>query len=267
MCLFDRAGAIISKDYDLKNDAHLQIFVRVIRRATCDLDTYALGLDPTVSPLDSLASVLKYPRFKVAVQNKFYYTCGLPIWQSITLHGRGTWVMCVTKVDNPHDAECFVLKHSWRAPGWIAESKLYDLLPKIPTLPDMPSLRCTANFVEGGHVIGEGVEMRVSSHRKFVVGTPNSRRDPIAHRVVLGTRGRSLSTYTSMLELLIGAKCAAEGRLLLFSFNNCCSHHQKVLRHSIDAVSFIGMLAWATSFSAWTLIGLLASSPTSTTPQ
>ena len=79
ICLFDRAGGVVSKDYNLKNGNDFETFVRIIRRATCDMDAYELGLDSTVTPLDYLGSVARYPRFKVEVGENAYYTYGLPI--------------------------------------------------------------------------------------------------------------------------------------------------------------------------------------------
>ena len=96
----------------------------------------------------------------------------------------------------------------------------------------MPTLRCVAEFVEGGDVmIGEGtrqdipttsdisggainqqVVMRVSSHRQFVEDAELSPHNPTLHRVVLATRGKSMVSYTSFIDLLSAAECAAEGK-------------------------------------------------------
>ena len=95
----------------------------------------------------------------------------------------------------------------------------------------MPSLRCVAEFVDGGDVMvkeevlqdpaasseikgdvaSQQVPMRISSHRKFVEGAESNPRDPTLHRVVLATRGKSMVSYTSLIELLSAAECAAEG--------------------------------------------------------
>ena len=92
----------------------------------------------------------------------------------------------------------------------------------------MLSLRCVAEFVDGGDVEIEedgrdarpvspsmGIEAqrvttRVSTHRKFVDDAQLS-HDPILHRLVLATRGRSVVSYTSLVQLLSAAECAAEG--------------------------------------------------------
>jgi hypothetical protein len=234
ICLFDRAGGVVSRDYDLKDDDDFETFVRIIRRASCDMDAYELGLDPTVTPLDYLGSVKRYPRFKVEVGDNAYYTHDFPIWQSTTLQGRGTWVFGVSKHDDPSPKPCerLILKSAWRVFGRLPESALYVIVNKLQAGDDVPSLRCVAEFVDGGDVMireeiqqdtlatsstdnqitaNERVPMRVSSHRKFVKDAEPSSGDPTLHRVVLGTRGRSLVSYTSLVELLSAAKCAAEG--------------------------------------------------------
>ena len=233
ICLFDRAGGVVSKDYDLKKRGDFETFVRIIRRATCDMDAYELGLDPTVTPLDYLGSVARYPRFKVEVGDNTYHTYGFPIWQSTTLQGRGTWVFGATKEDNPNPKTCdrLVLKNAWRASGRLPESTLYGIINKLQEGDNMPTLRCVANFIDGGDVMVDGevrqdpaigseitggvvnqqVPMRVSSHRKFVEGAESNPHNPILHRVVLATRGKSMASYTSFIELLSAAECAAEG--------------------------------------------------------
>jgi Fungal protein kinase len=152
ICLFDRAGGVVSKDYDLDDADDFKTFVRIIRRATCDMDAYELGLDPTVAPLDYLGSVARYPRFKVEVGENTYHTYGFPIWQSVTLQGRGTWVFGATKEDspNPDPSECLVLKNAWRVSGRLPESTLYGIINKLKERDNMPTLRSVAEFMDGG---------------------------------------------------------------------------------------------------------------------
>ena len=231
ICLFDRAGAVISKDYDLKNKGDFETFVRIIRRATCDMNAYELGLDPTVTPLGYLGSVARYPRFKVEVGENTYYTHDFPIWQSTTLQGRGTWVFGATKDDTPHPQpkERLILKNAWRASGRLPESTLYGIIKKLQEVDETLSLRCVAEFVDGGDVmvdeevisttptegdqtpIKERVMMRISNHRVFVEDAQLSTHNPTLHRVVLATRGQSMVSYTSLADLLSAAECAAEG--------------------------------------------------------
>jgi hypothetical protein len=230
ICLFDRAGAVISKDYDLEDEDDFETFVRVIRRSTCQMDAYELGLDRTVTPLSFLGSVAYYPRFKVKVGENTYYTYDVPIWQSTTLHGRGTWVFGATKDNNAHPEtkDRLVLKNAWRASGRLPEATLYATIKKLDETNEISSLRGVAEFLDGGDVTVEEEDtstapfehqqvpkdraaMRVSSHRTFVEDTQLNIHNPILHRVVLATRGRSMASYTSLPDLLSAAECAAEG--------------------------------------------------------
>ena len=49
---FDRNGVVISRSYNF--DTHLGLFIRVIRRLSCEMTAYDLGLDTTVRPEDLL---------------------------------------------------------------------------------------------------------------------------------------------------------------------------------------------------------------------
>ena len=240
ICLFDRASGVISKDYDLKKGDDFETFVRIIRRATCDMDAYELGLDPTVTPLDYLGSVARYPRFKVEVGENAYHTYGFPIWQSRTRRECGTWVFGATKDDNPNPKACdrLVLKNAWRTSGRLLESRLYVTINKLQEGDNTPTLRCVAEFVDGGDVmIGEDVPLgthatsstikgggsnhqvaiRVSSPRRFVEGAESNPNNPTLHRVALATHGKSLVSYTSFIELLSAAESAAEGMQAILS--------------------------------------------------
>ena len=287
ICLFDRAGGVVSKDYDLKDADDFETFVRIIRRVTCDMDAYDLGLDPTVTPLDYLGSTSRYPRFKVEVGDKWYYTYGFPIWQSTTLQGRGTWVFRATRDDNPNPtpSECLILKNAWRASGRLPESTLYAIINKLQASDDMLTLRCVAGFVDGGDVTIENriqesgapssskgtgkerVAMHVSTHREFVGDAELNPHNPVLHRVILSTRGRSLVSYTSLVELLSAAECAAEGTRTILCQQYTRSDPFKDSWLCISVVSTIGMLALATSFSARTLRSPLDSLPTLTSPR
>jgi len=256
ICLFDRAGGVVSKDYDLNDGGDFETFVRIIRRATCDMDAYELGLDPTVTPLDYLGSVARYPRFKVKVGENTYHTYDLPIWQSVTLQGRGTWVFGATKEDNPNPKPCerLVLKNAWRASDRLPESTLYSIIHKLQEGDNMPTLRCVAEFVDGGdvmiakdvrrgpatsskikgRVVNRQVTMRVSSHRKFIKGAKWNPNNPTLHRVVLATRGKSILLYTSPVELLSAADCAAQGMQAIHPQWARYSHLYKVSIPSIN---------------------------------
>ena len=267
ICLFDRAGAVISKDYDLKHKDDFETFVRIIRRATCDMNAYELGLDPTVTPLGYLGSVAQYPRFKVEVGENPYYTHDFAIWQSTTLQGRGTWVFGATRDDNPHPQsnERLILKNAWRASGGLPESTLYGIIKKLQEEDETLSLRCVAEFVDGGDVTVEEkdgsaapletgrtstkkrVVMRISGHRTFVDDAQLSTHNPTLHRVVLATRGQSMVSYTSLEGLLSAAECAAEGMWAIPPPWTRCSRLPKVFGPSASLGSIIGMSVLVTS--------------------
>ena len=59
--------------------------------------------------------------------------------------------------------------------------------------------------------IEKRVVMRISSHRAFVEDVQLNTHNPTLHRVVLATRGQSMVSYTSLVDLLSAAECAAEG--------------------------------------------------------
>jgi hypothetical protein len=287
ICLFDRAGGVVSKDYNLKDGDDFETFVRIIRRATCDMDAYQLGLDPTVTPLDYLGSVARYPRFKVEVGKNKYYTYGFPIWQSMTLQGRGTWVFGATVDDNPNPVptDCLILKNAWRASGRLPESTLYSIINKLQAANSKFTLRCVAEFVDGGDVTFEeglrharspffstGVEkqrvsMHVSTHRRFIIDAALNPHNPVVHRVVLATRGRSMISYTSIMELLSAGECATEGAR---SFLCCHTRDLTLIKGSwlyMSVVWTIGMSVLATSFSARTPRSLLDLLRTLTSPR
>ena len=179
-----------------------------------------------------------------------------------------------TKEDNPNPKACnhLVLKNAWREFGRLPESTLYGIIDRLQEGDDMPSLRCVAKFVDGrdvmveaeimqypdicseikGDVVNQRVPMRVSSHRKLVEGAESNHHNPPLHRVMLATRGKSMELYTSLIELLSAAECAAEGMRSILSQQARRSRSPKVSSPSVSLGSIIGMLALVTSFLAQT---------------
>jgi len=136
----------------------------------------------------------------------------------------------------------------------------------------MPTHRYVAEFVDGGDVmIGEEViqnspgtsseikgsivkqqvVMRVSSHRRFVGDADSNSHTPTLHRVVLATRGRSIVSYASLVELLSAAQCAAEGTHATLTIGQSLTL-SKVSIQSFSLGWITRMLVSATSFSAQT---------------
>jgi len=174
------------------------------------------------------------PSPKASMSQAARWMMRMNIWQSMTLQGRGTWVFGATMEDNPNlmPAECLILKDAWRASGRPAESTFYAIINKLQASNTKFTLRCVAEFVDGGDVMVEEerqyihppsssggggkqkVAMHVSNHRKFVVDAEPNPHDPVLHRVVLATCGQSMVSYTSLAELLGAGGCAAEGPCL-----------------------------------------------------
>jgi len=131
LAIFDRAGGVVSKDYNINKD--LGRFIRIIRRLGRDLDTDNLGLDRTVVPLHALGGSEHFLEFLIMVGGSIYITQGLPLWQSTSLVGRGTFVwVAVLEGDaeqfGKDSAKTFILNYAWRACARLAESTVYKMI-------------------------------------------------------------------------------------------------------------------------------------------
>ena len=62
--IFDRAGGVISKDYNINKD--LEMFIRIIRRLGLHLDAYDLALDWTSAAGDRKSTRLNSSHFQVS---------------------------------------------------------------------------------------------------------------------------------------------------------------------------------------------------------
>ena len=96
------------------------MFIRIIRRLGCELNTYNLGFDRTVVPLHTLGSWEQLPAFRVKVGGSAYIMQGLPLRQSSSLVGRGTFVWVATLEVGDEESgkgsiKTFILKNAWRA--------------------------------------------------------------------------------------------------------------------------------------------------------
>ena len=200
LALFDRNGVIISRVYDFK--IHLRLFIRIIRRLSCDMTAYDLGLDTTVRPEGCLGSA-QYPPYLVKISAETWYrTEGVPLWQSTSLLGRGTLVFNAREHSRP-TGPLWILKNAWREDGRLKESGLYESMQK-PGDPFQPP-KALAKYVVGGDVpLREGENVTIKSHRALfdamVIGYGAT-----LHRLVLASRGRTLASYSSLKELLAAA--------------------------------------------------------------
>jgi hypothetical protein len=225
LAIFDRAGGVVSKDYNINKD--LDTFIRVIRRLGRDLDAYDLGLDRTVVPLHPLGGWAKFPEFQVIAGGSTYITQGVPLWQSASLVGRGTFVWVVElKVDGEQHGKgkgktTFILKNAWRACARLAESTVYKMLYSATqeSTSHLTNLDGVAKFVDGGDVFDPQQPndmIKVSSHR-IGFGRPiNENDDPALHRLVLASHGRKLYEFGTFSQLMRAAKQMSSGTLSRF---------------------------------------------------
>jgi len=213
LAIFDRAGGVVSKDYDISND--LETFIRIICRLGRQLDAYDLGLDRTVVPIHALGGWKQFPEFRVTVGASTYITQGLPLWQSSSLVGRGTFVwVVVLEVDAEESgkgrAGSFILKNAWRACGRLAESTVYKMLySATEATSHLTDLGGVAQFVEGGDILDPqepNEVIKASSHRKGFGPATNENDDPVLHRVVLASHGRKLYEFVTFSQFMRAAK-------------------------------------------------------------
>ena len=224
LAIFDRAGGVVSKDYDISKD--LNMFIRIIRRLGKALDACDLGLDRTVAPLHSLGSWKKYPESRVMVGESTYITQGLPLWQSTSLIGRGTfgWVVVLAadaKPSGKDKAKTFILKNAWRACARLAESTVYKMLNSETkqSTSHLTDLDGIAQFVQGGDMYDPrhpNDVIKMSSHRKGFGNPINENDDPVLHRLVLASHGRKLNEFVTFSELMRAAKKMNSGTRIIF---------------------------------------------------
>jgi hypothetical protein len=221
LAIFDRAGGVVSKDYNINRD--LETFIRIIRRLGRDLDAYDLGLDRTVVPLHSLGSWEQFPEFRVTVGGSAYITQGLPLWQSSSLVGRGTFVWVVVLEGDAEKsgkgrAKTFILKNAWRACARLAESTVYKMICSSTkeSTSHMTDLDGVAQFIDGGDILDPqqpNEVIKVSSHRKGFGKPINENDDPVLHRLVLASHGRKLYEFDTLSQLMRAAKKMNSGML------------------------------------------------------
>ena len=224
LAIFDRAGGVVPKDYDINKN--LEMFIRIIRRLGKCLDACDLGLDRTVVPLHSLGSWAQYPEFRVTIGESTYITQGLPLWQSTSLVGRGTFVWIVVraadvKPSGKDKAKTFILKNAWRACARLAESTVYKMLNSETkeSTSHLTDLDGIAQFVQGGDMYDPqhpNDVMKISSHRKGFGGHIHENDDPVLHRLVLASHGRKLYEFATFSELMRAAKKTNNGTLISF---------------------------------------------------
>ncbi|KAF8589250.1 hypothetical protein K439DRAFT_1658060 [Ramaria rubella] len=232
VAIFDRDGVQFSPVCDMFKD--MEVFIRVVRRLTCDMSPVELGHDPSVQLLAGneaqkwqntaqerdypIELTMKrggpkenqqYPAYHVTMGNgqSSWYTLGPPIWSSLSLLGRGTsvWRVCDSEKNE------FILKNSWRSSERVGESTIYK---SIGT-----QVHGLAEYVSGGDVVFPDDTQRLVS----VLNLRDPTRSPIGgketailHRLLLNTVGRPLWEFRSPIELLEGLLAALSAHKTLY---------------------------------------------------
>jgi hypothetical protein len=200
LVLFDRNGAVISRTYDF--ETHLGLFIRIMRRLSCEMTAYDLGLDTTVRPEGCLGST-QYPPYLVKISEEAWYkTEGVPLWQSTSLLGRGTLVFRARE-HSELGGPLRILKNAWREDGRLKESDLYELMWRSDgPFESPPSL---AQWVVGADVpLRGGKVVTIEGHRAHF-GAKVIGNGATLHRLVLASHGKNLASYTKLKELLKAA--------------------------------------------------------------
>jgi hypothetical protein len=234
--LIDRLGVIISDTVDISKPDGLDTFIRAVIQVTANLTAHELGMDPTVSIVRGSLGDATIPRFAVNMPSKnVYITKGTPIWQSASLFGRGTVVWNVEEYIEdgegaPVDPPTFILKAAYRNPERCGESSFYKALQNsnIPGLAVfkeggdvvLPEETSSTNATVNGHdtipnseqVTARNAEQRrLFNHMHRTGLTDTFDADSIAHRLVLESKGRRLSGYCSVIDVLRAVLASVKG--------------------------------------------------------
>ena len=208
--LFDRAGAVVSRDYSLVDD--FKLIILIIRHLATGMTAYDLGLDSTVRPLQNLGDAFPVPEYLVKVsENTWFRTAGVPMWQSLSLLGRGTHVFQAQEYGRP-DAPLLILKSSWRKIGRFPEAELYKILSQPSPLAPLDGI---ADFVTGQDVKrskDDAEPISAATHRNGFGKLPKADHNVVLHRLILATKGKSMTAYVVFDELLLAGKGVLRGQ-------------------------------------------------------
>ncbi|EED80749.1 predicted protein [Postia placenta Mad-698-R] len=220
--IFDRGGLMLSPIYDMWE--HTDVFIRVIRSLTSVVTDVDLGQDPTVRSLpNDIASIVleqseppahtSYLVEPIGDDERVWCTVESPVWSSLSLFGRGTWVWYVHEYDV--NGRCLkgakmIMKTAWRQGNRSSESIIHRSIKG-----QHPGL---AKFLVGADVEHRAAGQRPErmSVRYLRSGQNNvNNGSPVLHRLVLSTVGRPLWEYESELELLLGVRAALDAHEFL----------------------------------------------------
>ncbi|KAI0667492.1 hypothetical protein C8Q78DRAFT_1082212 [Trametes maxima] len=225
VCIFDRAGARVSPKLNMWRD--LDTFIRVVRNMTRHLTKIELGHDPSVSLApSSLQSSSNYPAWiidPIGSDLRRWCTVGAPIWSSLSLFGRGTFVWYVREVSATGElvGPVRILKSAWRSSQRDPESSIYQSVRG-----SHPGL---AQYVVGADVVPKfpGSLEKVTTHYLRRRLLKSDEKTKILHRIVIGTVGKPIWMYETEEQLIDGLISALEAHKFL------CD--QKILHRDISA--------------------------------
>ncbi|KAI0641621.1 hypothetical protein C8Q79DRAFT_918983 [Trametes meyenii] len=224
VCIFDRAGGRISPKFNMWTD--LDTFIRVIWSMTRRLTDVQLGRDPSVSPAPpDLQASRDHPAWiidPVGSDPRRWCTVGAPIWSSLSLFGRGTFVWYVREFSPTGELSgpVMILKSAWRSSQRDPESSIYQTVRG-----SHPGL---AKFVVGADVVPfPGSLEKVTTHYLRQRPLKSDDKTKILHRVVIGTVGKPIWMYDTEEQLIDGLISALEAHKFLWD--------QKILHRDISA--------------------------------
>ncbi|GJJ15510.1 hypothetical protein Clacol_009788 [Clathrus columnatus] len=237
VAIFDRDGVQFSPIYDMWDD--LNILIRIIRRMSHEMSPVDFGQDPNVDILPhddpnsvacrkiatALASgnaglineVSNYPTYSIDFCNVKYYTIGLPVWNSLSLLGRGTsiWKVSASPTKSLATGIFLILKTSWRQSNRTSESSIMQR-------------------VKGSHdglvQYSQGSDVFFPSSSPIAppkITTANLRNQnlhvegdtTILHRLIFKIVGRPIWEFDSYLEFFLAIKAALNAHKFLADQN------------------------------------------------
>lgn len=210
--MWDRDGAVISKGHHYR--AEQELFLRVIISLHCKMNLYDFGLDPNVKILKGVTSIT--PQLRMEIDSHLWDVVE-NIFQSTAALGRCTSVWLITRVDDEGNLIERAFKWSWGADGRLSELEIHALVAQDFADQEMaqPSTIATTDLLDSqnGVVAGASVNIVISTHQLRTGLSPSSApiQNSTLNRLLLKRVGKSVCSYSSDLELLVGAHDILEG--------------------------------------------------------
>ncbi|KAI0641630.1 hypothetical protein C8Q79DRAFT_282695 [Trametes meyenii] len=204
-----------------------ETFIRVVRSMTRHLSDIDMGHDPSVTlaptTLWNSGNEPSWIINCVGSDTRRWCTVGAPIWSSLSLFGRGTFVWYIREVSAVYDelrGPVMILKSAWRESGRDAESHIYEAVKG-----SHPGL---AKYVIGADVVtSPGGTEKITTHYLRQRSPAPDETTKVLHRIVLGSTGRPIWKYDTEEQLIDGLISAIEAHKFLWD--------QKVLHRDISA--------------------------------